>query len=286
MLKRMLGLALSGALALTAGCDDGGSGDDGGDPIMIPDAMVDMAPVEEMDPHRDYCRARAEAVCAWGFECLGGGGGLTAFDLTGPTEADCADAAFDACYGPLIDQVERGTVDFRADGGEVCAMRLRSSPCLDGSPSAWVGMWQDYVQQWCGNVARGIVPSGDACAVQADCATPADACVDGTCAEIPPASLVQACDARGDLGVPQLDESCPTGTCVPVTGGAICSASCAGARGCGPGGLCLRATTLAGTIRTYCVRSCGEEGDPICGEGFACNLITEDGDDRICEPMP
>jgi len=275
-------LAAVAAFALAA-CGQTSEGGGGGDPIVFGDAEVDMAPMQEDDPLRDYCQARGEAVCGWGFECFGGSGAMTTFGLTGPGLEECVSDQLDRCYADLSDRSDRGTLNFSEEGGAVCAMRLRDAPCLATPPGEWVAQWQQYVQQWCGGVARGLVVSGDACAIQADCGTLEDACVDGACQPIPAASLVQTCDGGPDLGLPVLDESCATGTCVKVDGGAICSASCAGGRGCGVGGVCLLAQTLGGAVRPYCALRCAREDDPTCLE-LACEPINEDGDDRICQP--
>lgn len=281
----LFGPGLLLGLLLGSGCggDEGGGGGD--DPIVLPDAAVDMAPMEEADPYRDFCRARAEAICGWGYDCFGATGALTTFGLSGPTLEDCVEAQHTRCYTDLRDRADRGTVDFSADGGAVCAMRLQDAPCLATPPGQWVGQWQMYVQQWCGNVARGLVPSGGACRVQADCGDFAQSCIDGACAEIPLASLIQTCDPGPELGLAVPDESCPTGTCVNVQTGGICSAPCEGARTCGPIAACLQAQTLGGAIRPFCALRCAREDDPTCGD-LDCNLINEDQPDggRVCEP--
>lgn len=273
------------AVALTAlfGCGGGDGGGGGGDPIVLPDAAVDMAPMREADPLEDYCQARAEALCGWAFDCTGGSGALVAFDLPGPELDDCVAGHAARCSADLRDRDERGTLNFADDGGAACVMALGAAPCPSPSPAEWINDWRRYEEGRCGTVARGLVVTGDACAIQADCAAPEDACIEGACAPIPAASLVQTCEGGGDLGVAVPDESCPTGTCVSVTGGAICSASCARGRGCGAGGLCLLARTLGGAIRPYCARACAREDDPGCGE-LTCALIAEGEPERICEP--
>lgn len=271
----------------TGGCfapgGDGGNGGGEADAIVIGQPMPDMAPMPEADPLRDYCDARAEAICGWAYGCFGATGTLAAFELTGPELEDCVADQAERCHADLSDREARGTLSFSAEGGARCATALRDAPCLETPPASWVGQWQDYVQNQCGGVARGLVATGDACAVQADCATPADACVDGACAPIPAGVLVQACDGGDDLGLPAPDPDCPTGTCVLVEGGGICSASCAGGRGCGESGVCLAAQTVAGAIRPYCALACAAEGDPTCLE-LSCDLINADGDERVCSP--
>lgn len=265
------------------GCGGTDSGGGGGDPIVFTDAEVDMAPMQEADPLADYCQARAEALCGWAFECTGGGGTLVTFDLPGPALADCVAGHARQCTDDLHDRDARGTLEFSEAGGAACAMALAAAPCPSPSPVDWINDWRRYEEGRCGTVARGLVVTGDPCAIQADCATLDDACVDGVCAPIPAASLVQSCDGGGDLGIAEPDDSCPTGTCVSVTGGALCSASCARGRGCGVGGVCLLASTLGGAIRPYCALACAREGDPTCGE-LACELLNEGEPDRICAP--
>ncbi len=270
------------AALTTAGC--GGEADGGGDdPIVFGDAAVDMAPMQEADPLRDYCRARGEAVCAWAFECLDGAGALTVFDLSGPTLEDCAADQLDRCYADLSDRDRRGTLNFDANGGATCVNALRAAACPETPPGAWVARWQEYVRGQCGAVARGLVATGGECEIRADCGTLEDACVDGACAPVPAAALIQTCAGGGSLGVPQPDESCRTGACVPVQTGAICSASCEGGRGCGVGGTCIKAQTLSGAERFYCAATCAREDDPVCG-ALSCELLSEDGDARVCEP--
>lgn len=276
-------VALAATVTALAACGPADEGNGGGDPIVFGDAAVDMAPMQEADPLRDYCQSRAASICAWAFECLGGGGALGAFGLGGADEAACAAGHFESCYAGLSDREARGTLSFSAEGGEVCAMRLRSSPCLDATPGTWVGQWQQYEQQWCGNVARGLVPTDGECAIQADCGTIEDACVDGVCRPVPGTVLRQTCENGGDQGIPQPDESCPTGTCVFVGSGSICSVSCAGGRGCGVGGVCILAQAISGQVRPYCALGCAREGDPTCGD-LACEPISEESDQRICEP--
>ena len=274
------------AAAVCVGCTPESGGGRGDDPIVFADAEVDMAPPPPMEPEGplyDYCVARGEAVCGWGFACLGGSGALTTFGLSGPGEDDCVADQVDRCYADLSDRDERGTLNFSVEGGAACARALRDAPCLDAPPGTWVADWQQFMQQQCGGVARGLVPTDGACELQADCGTLEDACIDGICGPVPAASLLQTCENGDALGIPQPDASCPTGTCVAVQTGAICSVSCEGGRGCGEGGVCLLAQTLGGAVRPYCALACAREDDPTCLD-LSCELISEDGDTRVCEP--
>lgn len=270
-------------MALAVGCVGGDGGGGGDPPFVFGDAMVDMAPMVEADPLRDYCQARAEAVCGWGYDCFGATGALTTFGLTGPALEDCVADQSTRCYTDLSDRDARGTLNFSVEGGEVCATRLQAAPCLATPPGEWVAQWQQYVQQWCGGVARGLVINGGACEIRADCASLDDACVDGACGPIPAASLVRTCQPGNDVGLPVPDEDCPTGTCVNVQSGGICSTSCEGGRTCGMGGVCLLAQTLGGAVRPYCALRCAREDDPTCLD-LSCDLISEDGTERVCSP--
>lgn len=279
---RMAALAVVGLGLAGCGGDEGDAGDGG--LVMLADAVVDASLDMAVEPHITFCRDRAAAICGWGFECFGGSGSLRIFGLSGPDEADCVADQAAQCEADLDDRFMRGALLYSADGAAVCVQRLAAAPCLDTSPSTWVGQWQDYVQQNCGAVARGTVVSGGACRVAADCAHLDDACVEGACAPIPPASLTTVCDAGSEFGVPVEDAACPTGTCVNIGAGlpGICSASCAGGRTCGGGGVCIIATALGGARRQYCARSCFREGDALCGD-FACEPIGE-SDSRSCVP--
>lgn len=278
-MRRWFGVLCAVALWGCGGEDDGG----GGGVVTLPDAAVEVDAEVVVEPHVTFCGERAAAVCGWGYGCFGeNSGSLRIFGLGGPTEAACVADQTERCVADLDDRFMRGTLVFSTDGAPVCVQRLAAAPCLDTSPSTWVGQWQDYVQNNCGSVARGSVTTGGVCRVQADCASVEDACVDGACGPIPPASLVQVC-AGGDLGVPVADAGCPTGTCVDIGGVGVCSASCAGGRRCGAGGTCIIATALGGAPRPYCARSCFREGDPFCGDDFACATIGE-SESRACQP--
>lgn len=284
LVRGLLGWVCALGLAACGASEGGGGGGDGG-VVTLEDAMVDAAgPDMGVEPYETFCRARAEAICEWGFGCLDGEGALRVFGLSGATVEACAAAQVERCEADLGDRAARGTLELSVAGGEACAQRLAAAPCLPEAPSTWVAQWQAYVQNNCGSVARGLVRTGEACEVQADCATPADACVDGACGPIPPASLTTVCAAASEFGVPTRDTGCPTGTCVNFGHGAtgICSAGCEGGRGCGGGGTCIVGTALGGAERRYCVRSCFREGDPLC-EDFVCEPIGE-SDDRSCVP--
>lgn len=283
-LPRGLLWGLLGAMALI-GCetDDGG----GGGVVVLPDqGPADMAPPDpNASPYADYCQRRAEAVCGWGFECLGSSGTLSVFDLSGPEEADCVAAQAEGCVAELDAWDARGTLNFDEAGGNSCVDALGRAPCLAEPPGTWVAMWQGYVQMWCGTVARGLAATGDACTLQSDCGVLSDSCVDGVCAPLPGEVMVQPCDPGRDPGEGVPDPSCRTGTCFNTSTGGICSAACVGGRTCGPAGVCLQLQTLGGAVREYCARLCAAEDDPAC-DTLACELITEDGDDRICQPAP
>lgn len=282
----MWGIWLATLVALSVfGCDSGGDGDGGGGGVVsLSDQGVDMAaPDPDASAFADYCRGRAEAICDWGFECFGGSGALTTFGLSGPEEADCVADQVDTCVAELDAWQARGTLNFDDAGGQSCIDALGRAPCLDTPPGQWVAMWQGYVEMWCGTVARGLAATGDDCTLQADCGVLTDSCVDGACAPLTPQTLVQPCEPGREAGLGVPDESCPTGTCFNTSTGGICSAACTGGRSCGPVGVCIQLETLGGARREYCARRCSVEDDPAC-DTLACELITEDGEDRICQP--
>lgn len=279
------------AMAIAAGCDDGGGtggGADGG-LIVLPDGGAGGAGGEggAGDIIDDYCAGIATAKCEYVFKCVEGIARGSTFGLDGPGLDDCVATEADRCLEDARDRAQRGTIrEITAVEIETCRSRMTALACPPGSPDDWVTMFYQFYGQRCTSIGTGMVPDGQACERRTDCQTRQNIC-DGTCRPAQASDIMQDCVATGSRpGNLNPDDSCIGETCARLVNNdvgkeGICTIDCTEGFGCPSGSYCLRSSGIGGVATWYCSWPC--QADRDCQNGFQCAEINPDEPgDRHC----
>ena len=274
------------ATVLLFGCGGGGDGDAAAPDAAVPVAQADAAPDAGVaDQAAAFCRAQAQAKCAWAFACesLSAGDRAGVLGLGGADEAACTENAAATCIADTADRAARGTLNLQLDKQDDCLSGLRVAPCQDTDPVDWVRAWREFTHERCARVLAGNVDVGGACETQRDCVVTSNLCVNGACAAGEKRDITRDCEASGQFeGQVNRDAACPGEACVQVgrngndkTG--MCTVDCGDDAGdCPDGTACVQAVPQGGPASFYCTQPCEESGAP-CPNGFECVRINASG---------